>query len=152
MRTPILTLLTASLVFGAALSADAATATSTESNSNNCRGCVELKAIELQTRQEKSKKKPDFDSLQLAATAIIQTMPDEKKKLTPQQIDRVAAALDASIPNDPAASIVLNNIEIISANREAIDKALKKLPKANYDRITIAIEIALEDSGMSNDK
>ncbi len=112
----------------------------------NCEFCDELKKVEMQMRTGKGTTS-DFDAYQLLATSIIQKMTNAKLLLTDNQVERVVAVIDASLPHDPAKAIAENNLEVIKANRIAFNKYVSKLPKKRAEEVESAVSIAL---GMEN--
>lgn len=116
---------------------------------NTCYQCAELKAIIAETKSETRKKKFDIDALQLRASAVIHSMATKSKIVTPEQIAVIVDAFAASVPHDPAAAIIENNIEIITANRAAFDAQIAKLPKAQATELkeTIAIALSTDTEG-----
>lgn len=121
----------------------------------NCSQCTDLKKIEDLVRKPKEAK-PDYDGLQLVATSIIQKMPDSKRRLTDAQVTRVVGMFDAIVDHDPAAAIVENNLDIVKANRSALDREIGKLPKDRAQRLQQAIKIGLgsenPNTGFEDDK
>jgi hypothetical protein len=106
---------------------------------STCKSCDDLKAIRAEYVKQKNASDETYNSLQLKASTVIQSM---GTKLSSEQLDALVDILAVAVPVDPAEAIVVRNLDIIQANRKEIQKRVKKLAKPVAQRIEDAIETA----------
>ncbi len=109
-------------------------------------GVKDLQAIHADYVKLAQKKDAAADSernkLQHEVTSVINRISDAKtKKLSNSQIRAFASVIAEAVPRDPIAGVIGNNLEVMRANRKALDREFARLPKAKRKRINEAIKV-----------
>lgn len=105
-----------------------------------CTECAELSSIVKDYKSQLSAAKPDYPKLEARAVLVVQKMTTKSKSLSAEQLDSYFEVLRYAVANDPGAVFAEDTIDIVRANRTAIDVKIKKLPSREASSLTDALD------------
>ena len=101
---------------------------------------IALASILKQYKAQISADKPNFPALEAKAVIVVQKMTAKSKVLNTEQLDAYFEVLRYAVPNDPGAIFAEDTIDVIRANRKAIDAKIKKLPSQEASHLDDALD------------
>jgi hypothetical protein len=112
----------------------------TNAHAATCAECQELATIVKDYKAQASTAKPAYAKLEGRAVTVVQKMTEKSKTLSAEQLDAYFEVLRYATPVDPGAVFVEDTIDVIRANRAAIDTKIKKLPSQEASHLEDALD------------
>lgn len=109
-----------------------------------CSVCAQLDGIYEKYGTEAKKPRPDFNDLQLEASAIVYDQAAKNgQRLTSAEILSFVKVLSVAVPVDPGRSILENTAKVVEKNRKEIEAEVRKLPKEKSEELLAAIDVSI---------
>ncbi len=107
---------------------------------STCLECNELNTIVKEYKHEMSEEKPAYPKLEAKAVLVVRRMTEKSKVLSADRLSAYVDVLRMATPVDPGAIFIEDTIDVIQANRKAIDAKIKKLPSPEARSLEDKIE------------
>lgn len=142
MTVPMIALQLALFVTSARAASPPAQSAAVQSSphATTCTECAELATIVKEYKAQASAAKPAYAKLEAHAVTVVQKMTEKSKTLSAEQLDAYFEVLRYATPVDPGAVFVEDTIDIVRANRAAIDAKIKKLPSREASPLEDALD------------